>query len=140
MTSESVHERSLGRSSVGTVEPGSGYFVGHFIQGERPEHRMDVETAILQLPAVDGSQPHFHEKVNEVTYVISGELELLVWDRGGVWGIKLHKGQYILVEPGAITQNPRNAEGTQVFVVKFPSVPGDNKYIELSEIEKYLSS
>lgn len=129
----------LGKSSVGTVEP-QGYFVGNFIDENHPEHTTNCEIAILRLPTIDDSNPHFHETMTEVTYVISGELELLVWDNGGVWGIKLHKNQYLLVEPGVIIQNPKNTEGTQVFVVKFPSKPNDKKYIEQSKIDDFLLS
>lgn len=143
MTMEFDSGRHLGRSSVGTVEPNNpakGYFIGHFVDKKRSEYNTDCEIAVLQLSTVDGSRPHFHERMTEITYVASGKLELLIWDNGGVWGIKLHEGQYLLVEPGVIIQNPKNEEGTRVFIVKFPSIPGDKKYIEQSEIDNFLLS
>lgn len=138
-----VIERSLGRSSVGTIESGGktkGYFIGHFIDRRNPEYSKNCEVLVMFLPEVDNSKPHCHKKMTEVTGVISGQLELYVWDKGGVYGIKLNKRQYLILEPGSVLQNPRNKEGTEVFVVKFPSIEGDKEYVELDEIEQYLLS
>lgn len=86
------------------------------------------EMGVLNLPETDDSKPHYHEIMTEVTYVIEGELTTKIKDIDGTREVVLTTGQYMLVEPGAIIRNPRNEKGTKVFVVKFPSVPGDKKY------------
>lgn len=117
-------------------ESTKGYFLGSFMeQVGKPELDFGMcEAAVLDLPETDDSKPHYHEIMTEVTYVIEGELSLRIWDVDGKRGVKLTKGQYLLVEPGAVIQNPKNEKGTKIFVVKFPSISGDKKYIEPSEI------
>ncbi len=118
-----------------TFQATRGYFVGFFMAGKTsPEGesldiltRQDVECAIMDLPERDESKPHYHKLGYEVTYCLSGWLHLIVDQSQEV---DLTENQFLIIPPGTILQNPENAPGTRVFVVKAPSVPGDKYYAE----------
>ncbi|KKQ81034.1 MAG: hypothetical protein UT01_C0001G0017 [Candidatus Daviesbacteria bacterium GW2011_GWA1_38_7] len=106
-----------------------GWFMGHFMPPEQSLQQTDqVETAVMTLPVTDEAKPHFHRLGTEVTYCIRGSLRLLVGKPPRE--VRLDEGQFIIVPPGTPLQNPSNEAGTQVFVVKFPSIPQDKFYTE----------
>lgn len=107
-----------------------GWFLGHFMPEESLQHSEVVEMAVMDLPLIDASRPHYHRLGTEVTYVIRGSLRLIVGHGDSRTECDLTQGQFIIVPPMTPLQNPANEEGTQVFVVKFPSVPGDKYFVE----------
>ncbi len=107
-----------------------GYFTGFFMKDNGfPELAFEeVELAVINLPELNDSLPHFHKISTEITIVLAGTLDIIIDQKEK---IRLEKGQFLVVYPWTILQNPSNAPDTQVFVVKFPSTPGDKYYSEL---------
>ena len=101
-----------------------GYFIGQFM-GERnfPQLETDeVEIAWKTLPITFNEQePHFHKKGIEINIVISGSYR--IWIEGEEKEFK--KGDFLVVYPEARLRNVSAKEGTELIVVKAPSVPGD---------------
>lgn len=112
-----------------------GYMVGFFMGEKTPPGdnsldiltRTDVECAWMELPERDESRPHYHFKGYEITICVSGELRLIIDQREE---IILHPRQFIIIPPGTVLQNPVNAPGTEVIVVRNISIPGDKAYEE----------
>lgn len=111
-----------------------GYFVGYFMRGKLfPEGRNldllgreDFECAVMDLPKSDPSLPHYHKLATEVTYVLSGRLKMIIEGKS----LELEKGDFMVLPPKVVSQNPENDPGTIVFVVKVPSVRDDKFYAE----------
>ena len=109
-----------------------GYFVGFFMRGETfPDGRSldilsrdDVECAVMHLPEVDMTRPHYHPQAFEITYCIKGRLRLVIDGEN----VELTENQFMIIPPGVVLQNPENDPETKIFVVKVPSVPGDKSY------------
>jgi len=58
--------------------------------------------------------------------VLSGKLNLIIdGDQ-----LKAEAGQFFVIKPGTVLQNPTNDLGTRVVVVKSPSLPDDKYYVE----------
>lgn len=93
----------------------------------------DIEIAVMNLLTRDNSPAHYHKLSTEITYCIRGRLRLLVGHEQ--IQLLLCEGECLVVPPNVPLQNPSNAEGTQVFVVKFLSTPNDKYYIEDGHIE-----
>jgi quercetin dioxygenase-like cupin family protein len=87
----------------------------------------EVEIAWMKLPTRDDSKPHYHRQSTEVTIVLSGRLNLIV---GQDQKIELREGEFLIIPPGIMLQNPKNEAGTEVIVVKFPSVPEDKFFVD----------
>mgnify|MGYP001570619548 CR=1 FL=1 len=112
-----------------------GYMVGFFMGDKTsPDDgsldilaRTDVECAWMSLPEIDESKPHYHMQGYEITICVSGELRLIVDQNEEVI---LHPRQFIIIPSGTVLQNPENAPGTEVIVVRNISIPGDKDYAE----------
>ena len=106
-----------------------GYFLGRFMgeQGYPFLNFEELEIASMELPIVDESKPHYHLVSTEVTIVTEGCLTLIVDQQQE---IQLKKGEFVVIPPGTVLQNPVNEPGTKVIVIKFPSIPEDKYYIE----------
>lgn len=106
-----------------------GYFIGHFMAEEGFPNLMsqEVECAIIEVPIEDLSKPHFHRVMTEITIVLSGRLTLIFGEKDQV---EVGEGEFFIVKPGTVLQNPVNEPGTKVLVIKYPSVPGDKYYVE----------
>lgn len=103
-----------------------GYFLGRFMK-ERgfPDLKTDsLELAYMILPEVDYSLPHYHKIASEVTICLTGRLNLIVEGQETT----LVPGEFLLVPPGTVLQNPTNEPGTTIFVLKWPSVADDKYY------------
>lgn len=114
---------------VGKPDPESpqkGWFYGNFM-GDELLHSEAVEVAKKILPEQDMSSSHYHKVATELTFVIKGCCHLEVEGDGT---IELSEGEFIVVHPGTPMRNPKNDPGTEVLVIKFPSVPGDKYYVE----------
>lgn len=128
-TKENIYENNRGYV-VGRAgdfsEITGGYFMGAFMEGKGyPElNSSEVEVAVIALPLKDNSPPHFHKKMTEITYVVKGTLHLIVDGND----IDLKQGEFLVVHPGSVLQNPSNEPETKVFVIKIPSIPGDKFY------------
>lgn len=106
-----------------------GYLMGFFMPEDQSLlRRDDLEIAVMQLPERDVSKPHFHRDSTEVTYVIRGSLRLNIGIPAR--SLVLAAGEFMVIPPGTVLQNPTNDPGTEVLVIKFPSVPGDKFYYE----------
>ena len=105
-----------------------GYLVGAFMEsaGYSDLQNESLEIAVLDLPVCDESKPHYHKVMTEINYVISGKLDLVVDGEELV----AEAGQFFVIKPGTVLQNPTNDPGTRVVVVKSPSLPDDKYYVE----------
>lgn len=123
----------IGNLDDQTFQEKRGYFVGFFMKGEASPYirsldilvREDVECAVMVLPEIDLSPPHYHKLAMELTYCISGRLHMKV----GEDEFDLLENQFMVIPPEVVSQNPSNATGTKIFVVKVPSVPDDKFYV-----------
>lgn len=128
-----VAERHLQEYVVGHHDPNEkgGWIFGHFMSIESQLRFEEVEIAVMDLPEADPSPPHYHRESTEFTFVLSGQLEIIFFkEDSGRESVLLGEGDYMLISPETVIQNPRNAPGTRVFVVKWPSVPEDKYYFE----------
>ena len=134
MSAENSQERRRqeGKYFIGDAsdfERTRGWLMGFFMRGRGVNEllaRNDVECAVMKLPTVDPSPPHFHKLATEVTYVLSGRLKLVI--EGNKFDLR--ENQFMVIPPLTVQQNPENDPGTRVFVVKVPSVPDDKFYAE----------
>jgi len=102
----------------------SGYFIGQFM-GEKgfPILEADeVEIAYKKLPAkFEDEKPHFHKKGVEINIVIKGKYKAQV--NGKV--IEISNNEFLVLYPRATLKNISAQKGTELVVVKAPSVPKD---------------
>lgn len=115
--------------NVGDFDSTKGYFIGRFM-GEKgfPLLETDeVEIAWKKLPTTfDEPLPHFHKKGVEVNIVISGSYKLEINGEEK----ELCKGDFLVVYPESRLRNISAQEGTELVVVKSPSVPDDKFDVE----------
>lgn len=110
--------------SISNFGETKGYFIGQFMgQRGKPDLETDeVEIAWKVLPTTfNEREPHFHKKGVEVNIVVSGSYR--VWVEGEE--VELKKGDFLVVYPEAKLRNISAEEGTELIVVKAPSVPDD---------------
>lgn len=112
------------RGNVKDFSETKGYFVGQFMQ-ERGFPLLateEVEIAWKVLPSDFGEgTPHFHKRGVEINIVVSGSYKVCV----GEEEIQLRKGDFLIVYPETRLRNISAQEGTELIVVKAPSVSGD---------------
>ncbi len=103
------------------------YIVGAFMEkaGYPELQNEQVEVAILELPLQDSANPHYHKEMTEITIVLSGKLYLVV----GGKPVEATEGEFFVVKPGTVLQNPQNDPGTKILVIKSPSLPEDKYYV-----------
>jgi mannose-6-phosphate isomerase-like protein (cupin superfamily) len=101
-----------------------GYFIGQFM-GERGFPHLEteeVEIAWKKLPTIfNEDRPHFHKTGVEINIVIKGSYK--VWLEGKEKTLK--KGDFLIVYPEAKLKNISAGNGTELIVVKAPSIPDD---------------
>lgn len=101
-----------------------GYFIGRFM-GEkgRPDLETDeVEVAWKVFPIASGEETlHYHKEGIEINIVVSGGYKVLV---GGVEK-EIKKGDFLVVYPETKLKTLSIEGGSEIIVVKAPSVPGD---------------
>lgn len=108
-----------------------GYFMGGFMgrkilpEGGNILVSEAIECAVMELPQIDPSPPHYHKLMTEITYCLSGRLHLIIEGEN----IELGENQFMVIPPEVVIQNPENDPGTRIFVVKVPSVPDDKFYV-----------
>ena len=112
--------------NIGEFRNSKGYMVGGFMKDDNLR-TPEVEIAVMDLPTVDPSPPHYHQHMSEITYATAGSLNLLVGGSDPL-SVNLTAGNFILVKQGVVLQNPSNEVGTKIVVVKAPSAPGDKYY------------
>lgn len=123
----------VGDTKSETFKETRGYFVGFFLRGKVSTEgqsldilgREDIECAVMDLPEVDSSPPHYHKLGYEITYCLSGKLHLIIDHKDRV---DLSENQFLVIPPETVLQNPTNDSGTKVFVVRNISTPGDKYY------------
>lgn len=101
-----------------------GYFIGQFMgQKGFPVLETDkVEIAWKKLPRTFKEEtPHFHKRGIEINIVISGCYK--VWIEGEEKELK--KRDFLVVYPQAKLKNISATKGTELIVVKAPSVAND---------------
>jgi len=127
-TRMSAERYTVGRISEFQRET-RGYFLGSFMaeRGFPSLNFREVEVAWMRVPTTDESRPHYHLHSTEITIVVSGGLNLIVDQKDSV---RLEAGEFIVITPETVLQNLSNDPGTEVMVVKFPSVPNDKYYVE----------
>ena len=106
-----------------------GYFIGRFMdqRGFPLLETDEVEIAWKKLPTTfDEEKPHFHKNGVEINIVISGNYK--VWVEGEEKTLK--KGDFLVVYPEAKLKNIFAQKGTELIVVKAPSVPNDKFDLE----------
>lgn len=121
MKSENKDKYFLG--NVADFEKTSGWIIGQFM-GEKgfPLLETDeVEIAWKKLPTEFNEKPHFHRKGVEINIVISGSYRLIIDGKE----VGLAKGDFLVVYPETVLQNLSADEGTELIVVKAPSVSSD---------------
>ncbi len=101
-----------------------GYFLGQFM-GERRFPLLETDEAEItwkKIPTVfNEDKPHFHKVRVEINIVIPGRYQLIVNGKK----LELKKGDFLVVYPEAKLINLSADEGTELIVVKAPSVPND---------------
>lgn len=107
-----------------------GWLAGYFIKSPYSMLAFsEVEVALMQLPEVNPALPHYHKIGTEITVATMGKLTIRYGELNTELSmVELKKGQAMIIYPGIVQQNPENEPGTEVVVVKFPSVPND-KYM-----------
>lgn len=101
-----------------------GYFLGQFMgsKGHPLLETDEVEIAYKKLPANFGDKkPHYHKKGVEINIVISGSYKVCIQGEE----VELNKGDFLVVYPESELKNISAQEGTELIVVKSPSVPDD---------------
>ena len=105
-----------------------GYFIGQFM-GQRgfPElETEEVEVAWKTLPTNFSEEPHYHKGGVEINIVIKGSYKAIVNGQE----LTLTAGNFLVVYPQTVLQNVSAEEGTELIVVKAPSVPDDKFIVE----------
>ncbi|MEK7497342.1 MAG: hypothetical protein AAB656_00290 [Patescibacteria group bacterium] len=102
----------------------SGYFVGRFM-GEKgfPVLETDeVEIAWKKLPInFHDERSHFHKKGVEINIVIKGKYKASV--NGEL--IEISEKEFLIVYPQTTLKNISATEGTELVVIKAPSISND---------------
>ena len=102
----------------------SGYFIGGFM-GEKgfPVLETDeIEIAWKKLPLDFGDEnPHFHKKGVEINIVIKGKYKAVV--NGEL--VEISEKEFLVIYPQTTLKNISTAKGTELMVIKAPSVPND---------------
>lgn len=122
-----LERRGFIKAQPDEIKGTRSYLVGAFMEkaGYPELQNNQVEVAILELPLEDLSQPHYHQEMTEITIVLSGKLHLIVDSEP----VEANAGEFFVVKPGTVLQNPRNEPGTKVLVIKSPSLPDDKHYV-----------
>lgn len=112
------------KGNVDNHKDSKGWFVGQFMGKYRcPELETDeVEVCWKVLKKKnEPDPPHIHKKGVEIAIVISG------WFKAIINGEEVHVGkrEYVVVYPESKLERIENKEGTEVLVIKAPSVPDD---------------
>ncbi len=112
------------KGSLGDFQKFSGYFIGQFM-GEKgfPILETDeVEIAYKKLPEkFSEEKPHYHKKGIEVNIVIKGKYRAQV--NGEI--VEISSNEFLVIYPQATLRNISAQKGTELIVVKAPSVPDD---------------
>ena len=112
------------KGNKGEFSESSGYFIGRFM-GEKghPELATDeVEVAWKKLPATfDEESPHFHKGGVEINVVVSGSYKVQIESEK----IALKRGDFLVVYPETRLRNISAEAGTELIVIKAPSLPND---------------
>jgi len=102
----------------------SGYFIGQFM-GERgfPILETDeVEITYKKLPEkFEEERPHYHKKGVEVNIVIKGKYKAQVNGEN----VEISSNEFLVVYPRSTLKNISAQKGTELIVVKAPSVAKD---------------
>jgi len=112
------------KGKLGDFQKFNGYFIGQFM-GEKglPALETDeVEIAYKKLPEkFEEEKPHYHKKGVEVNIVIKGRYKAQV--NGKV--VEISSNEFLVVYPQSTLKNISAQKGTELIVVKTPSVPQD---------------
>ena len=95
-----------------------GWFIGDFAQAV--VKTKDFEACWQQNAAGVKDTPHYHK--------VTTEVQLLTRGRMIVNGVEFGPGDICIIEPGDHYYG-EYLEDTEVFAIKFPSVPSDKYYI-----------
>lgn len=101
-----------------------GYFIGRFMKekGFPILETDEVEIAWKKLSIkFQGEKPHFHKKGVEINIVIKGKYKVLVNGES----VEISEKEFLLVYPRTVLKNVSATKGTELIVVKAPSVSND---------------
>jgi uncharacterized cupin superfamily protein len=99
-----------------------GYLCGDFNKAIIQTKKMEVAHMDSDLLKVHlGKKPHHHNKIDEMIIVIKGNIEQEVDSKI----IKLKKGDFLFIKAKSITRSIKVVTGTEIIVVKSPSIPKD---------------
>lgn len=121
------------KGNVNDFSETKGYFIGRFLgQKGFPSLETDeVEVAWKKLTITfDEKVPHYHKGGIEINIVIAGSY--LVWVAGEK--IKLSKGDFLVIYPETQLKNLSAEEGTELIVIKAPSLPNDKFDLKADDI------
>ncbi len=118
-----------GKYYIGNVKDFSeyrGFCMGHFIDGEKfPLLKTDKLEFAWKVfdKCVSEENPyrHFHKECIEVDIVIAGWIDVEI--EGQVH--RFEKGQFYVVYPYTKTKDVKSALGTEMIIIKVPSIEGD---------------
>lgn len=101
-----------------------GYFIGQFMEekGFPLLETEEVEVAWKKLPKnFDEEKPHLHKRGVEINIVIKGKYRTLL--NGEL--VEISEKEFLVVYPRTSLKNISATKGTELIVVKAPSVAND---------------
>jgi mannose-6-phosphate isomerase-like protein (cupin superfamily) len=84
-----------------------------------------MEAIELIMKRDDKTKLHYHEKVTEIFYIVSGEMMFLIDDKE----YHLSEGDFIAIKPGEKHKIIPKTNG-KIFIVKTPPDEGDRHFLE----------
>ena len=116
---------SKGSVSESAAKDRKGYFIGAFIPEGDPRHSEKVEVALMRPDSTTKGDRHFHEEMDEIVIVLKGRL----WDEVDGVLLEIGPGGYLFIKAGATTEVKGAEEGTEMIVIKAPSIPTDKHVV-----------
>lgn len=125
----SDNKNKFAKGQIADFDSTKGYFIGRFM-GEKgfPNLETDeVEIAWKKIPmTLDEPRAHYHKVGVEINIVISGGYTAEV--NGEI--VDLKRGDFLVVYPESPLRNIKAEDGTELIVVKAPSVSQDKFDVE----------
>jgi mannose-6-phosphate isomerase-like protein (cupin superfamily) len=121
---KSINKNKFAIGKLEDFQKFSGYFIGQFMgeNGFPILETNEVEIAYKKLPEkFEKEKPHYHKKGVEINIVIKGKYKAQVNEKTVV----ISEKEFLVVYPQAKLKNISAQKGTELIVVKAPSVPDD---------------
>lgn len=111
------------KGNTSDFKKSGGWFIGQFMSkwGHPELETQEVEVGLKILRKGDKDKLHYHKKGVEIAIVISG------WFKASVNGeqVEAKERDFLIVYPQAQLELVDFIDGTEVIVVKAPSIPSD---------------